>query len=936
MSDPTPPPATAPPAPPATSGRPKRRWHPWRWVGGFFAFIALLLALGVGVVWWALATPSGTAKLLSLAPGVTVTAPEGALLGDFSADRIEANLPGTGELTLEAPRWQQLGIGLGDQGRWLRLTIDTLHVDRIAFVPATTEQPKESTPLAEPKSLRVPVEVVVRDASIGELLIGGPEAVPVRDIHARIHIGADGGAQHRFEKLAVTYDKIGVTGSAAIGADPPFTVAATIDAAAAAMTPPWQAGVTANGPLAALNVAVKAQVDASKTHPAQSLDAQAVVKPFAAWPLGELHASTQALDLSAFAAAAPATSLSGTAVATTSAIDQPASVTVDVRNAKAGRYDEKLLPLRRLQAEISARPDDPSVIDVKTLSADLGSASQPAGRVVASGRYETTRATLELELQKLRPSLLDARAPKASLDGTVSLVATGLAKASAASATTSAASGASSNTRAASGAVSPARTGAAGSGPGTGGNAGNGAAVPTIDVTAKITGELLDPALPKGAPRTARLMLDAHANANDITLRSFEATLGKAKAALSGRFSRTSATAPWRAAGKLSLVDFDPEPWWPGAKSQALARGPNRINAAGDFDLLLPPATAASATANAAEATATIFDSINATRGKAEVSITDSALAGVPFEGEASFVNDGGRARPKIDLVAAGNRVSGQGQLAAKGSRNDAFQVSIDAPQLARLAPLLSLAGGAKKAPALAGTISAKASLNGRWPDVTSEGELHAASVRYGDTTVRQADAEWRVGSTQNAKIDAKVSADDISSAGRTIERVRAKLTGTARAHRAELRVESQALPPSWVDTLVSGAAANGVPVVVKAAAGSASASPSASAQASAAAAPPAGRSALLSPPKAALSRPAASRRPAGAVGSSTWRRKAPTHRAAPGSRRTTSASASCGRAGRCASTSSRARPRRWAPRCAGAASPIGRRYRRARPPSST
>jgi hypothetical protein len=59
----------------------------------------------------------------------------------------------------------------------------------------------------------------------------------------------------------------------------------------------------------------------------------------AAWPLGELQASTEALDLSAFASGAPATSLSGRATATTSGLDRPALIALDLRNARAGRLE---------------------------------------------------------------------------------------------------------------------------------------------------------------------------------------------------------------------------------------------------------------------------------------------------------------------------------------------------------------------------------------------------------------------------------------------------------------------------------------------------------------------------------------------------------------------------------------------------------------------
>jgi hypothetical protein len=119
------------------------------------------------------------------------------------------------------------------------------------------------------------------------------------------------------------------SGSATIGADAPFAVAAQVALAAldgAAL--PWQATAAASGPLDRLDVRATVRVAAGGGHPAQSLDAHAVVRPFAAWPLGALEASTEALDLAVFASEAPTTSLSGRAVVTTSGLDQPALISI--------------------------------------------------------------------------------------------------------------------------------------------------------------------------------------------------------------------------------------------------------------------------------------------------------------------------------------------------------------------------------------------------------------------------------------------------------------------------------------------------------------------------------------------------------------------------------------------------------------------------------
>ncbi len=754
--------------------------HPWRWVAGTVTALVLLVAVGVVVIAWALTTTAGTAWVLSLAPGVTVVGPRGALIGDFSAERLDAAIPGTGTVKLAQPSWQGLRLARGDPGRWLLVSIDRLHVDRVDFVPSPSTAPTSKAPLSAPSSLRLPLEVTVRDASVGELRTGGADAVPVKDLHLALHLGAEGGALHRFDALAASYDKVHASGSAQIAADAPFAVQARLGIVSADTVPAFRAGVAANGPLAALGVAATARVEASASHGAQSLDADAIVQPFAAWPLGSLHASTQALDLSALVSAAPATSLSGGAVVVTRGLDQPAEVSVDLVNARAGRIGDGLLPLRRIRAELRGRPAEPDVLDVQTLSVDLGSDAMPGGRLTGSGRWTPARATLEVALDKVRPAALDARAPLTTLDGTLRIVGSGLA---------------------------------------------GGADATAVDVVAKVVGQLLDPALPRAAPRSARLRFEAHASALEIDLRSFEAGLGDASATLSGKLARAKASAPWRATGKLAVAGFDPAPWWPGAAGTGLGRGPNALNAKGTFDLVLPAAT-----------TGSVFDALNATRGQAALAIERSVVAGVPIEGQAAFVNNDGQARPKIDIAAAGNRLSAEGRVGASGAKGtqgtqgntggtrDHWQFTIDAPQLERLTPLLAAAGSPPAKPALSGTLNAKARIDGRWPDVTSDGELHGAALHYADVAVARAEGRWHLGSADNARIEATLAVDGATTAGRTIQQVRAKLDGTARAHRAELRIESQALPPAWVDALVARAAAAGTTMAISTPAAAASA----------------------------------------------------------------------------------------------------------------
>jgi translocation and assembly module TamB len=740
------------PTAPARARRPRRHRRAWPWLAGLAGVLLLLVGALVGGLFWAVHSPTGSAWLLARVPQVRVVAPKGSLVGDFAAERIDVVVAGSGVLRLDAPRWQGLRVFRSDRGRWLHLDIDRLHADRVTWLPVETTRATAAEPMRPPQSLRLPIELEVRAASVGELRIGSADATPVRDLRSRVHLGSEGGARHRLDDLAAEVDRGRATGRLTIGAEAPFPVGAHLDIASADSAPAWQAALDAEGPLAALNVSATARVVPGPTNAAQSLDARAVVRPFAAWPLGALRASVAALDLSAFSSAAPATALSGEATATTTGRDVPATVSVQMTNARAGRWNEGLLPVTSFSAELRARPDDPNIVDVQTLAAELGSDRAGAGRIVAQGRWTPDRWNVDAELDRVRPAGLDARAPETSLAGKVSVVGSGFAAAPDARA---------------------------------------------IELTADLTGLLADPRLPRAAPRRAQLGLAARATANSIDVRSAEASLGEAKASLAGRLLRSGATAPWQATGRLRLAGFDPAPWWPGAAGSFLDRGRNRIDAQAEFDLVLP----ASSPADSALAI------VAATRGKASLSIHDSVLAGVPLAGEAEFVNGDGRPRPTIQVVAGGNRLKAEGRIAAAGSAADEWQLAVDAPRLAALAPWLgppSRTAPGGPASTLAGTLSAQGRLVGRWPEISSQGELQAAGLRLQGNAVRRAGGRWRIGTADNAPMEGDLTLEGVDLSGRAIERMQARLAGNARAHRAELQLLSAALPPEWIDALAT------------------------------------------------------------------------------------------------------------------------------------
>src|SRR5664279_1102305 len=245
-SSPTSPAASSSTAPSATSSTasstaPTRRRRAWRWLGASATAVVVVVALAIALLAWALQSTTGSAWLVGWLPQVSIVAPKGSLLGDFSAERLDITLPGALSLRLDSPRWHALGASRGDHGRWLHLKIDTLHADRVTLRRGDVTKEPASEGSAPPQTLRLPIEIEIRDASIDELRFGPEDAAPVRELHARLHFGDEGGLRHRFDDLAAAYERGRATGAGTIGADPPFAIDARAVLASLDAAPAWQA-----------------------------------------------------------------------------------------------------------------------------------------------------------------------------------------------------------------------------------------------------------------------------------------------------------------------------------------------------------------------------------------------------------------------------------------------------------------------------------------------------------------------------------------------------------------------------------------------------------------------------------------------------------------------------------------------------------------------
>ena len=368
----------------------KRRILLW-----LIGILLVLLAAAAGFVFWALTRPAGSDWLLRQVPGLVIEAPQGSVLGDFSARRLVYTLPdGGGEVRLIGLRWQGLRLTR------YKLYIRALTVDELQLVLAPSKDPQK--PLLAPTSLALPLAVQVDALTVGRIVQG---SLQLHDLRAALNLDEP---EHHLRLDALQWEHISLSGDARIGTQGALPLQLSLNMQADAA----RGQVRANGPLAQLNV--QAQLEQAGQH----VQLQSTLTPFAPWPVQALQAEARNLNLQALLKTLPRTALTGSATLQSSGWHAPATLQARLSNSAAGRWDQQQLPVQSLQVEIHARPDRPQELQLQTLDARLlgGGRLSGQGQVSADARWR-----LQLRLQGLRPEALDHRAAAMLLSGTAEL-----------------------------------------------------------------------------------------------------------------------------------------------------------------------------------------------------------------------------------------------------------------------------------------------------------------------------------------------------------------------------------------------------------------------------------------------------------------------------------------------------------------------------------
>ncbi|NQW81075.1 MAG: DUF490 domain-containing protein, partial [Polaromonas sp.] len=403
-----------------------------RWL----AAAALLLGLTVSGVWWwsgsegSLATALRWVSQSSLLPtprSVTAEGVSGSLRHGGRVERLVWQDAGLRVTAAQLDvRWQVLALLSG------RLQIDRLHLASVQTDSSADETP--NAPSAPPTSLRLPLDVMLEDLTVGHIAWGGQAAAQARELRANYRY-AD--AQHALTLEHVQVASGSYQGRVSLAADGAMTLDASLSGvlkaalSAGAESLPLILNASVQGALADLTLKASIDLDGSadvpgaatgKLQPQANISAQ--ILPWAEQPVPEANATFRDLDLAMLLPQAPRTQLTGTA----QLVPQDTAswkLQTSLKNSHAGPWDQQRLPVEQLQATGEWRGGK---ILLRALDAQLG-----GGRLQASGEWtdptETQVASndwrVNIQLQKINPAALSSQLSTQRMNASAALRSTG-------------------------------------------------------------------------------------------------------------------------------------------------------------------------------------------------------------------------------------------------------------------------------------------------------------------------------------------------------------------------------------------------------------------------------------------------------------------------------------------------------------------------------
>ncbi len=767
MSEPTPNTPNSPvdPAPEALTPAPRPRRHLGRWFAWSLALGGLLGAAAMGTV-WLMGTEAGTAWLLRQAPDmISADAPQGRLLGDFSARQLRLNLPGDTHLQFDGLRWQGLRLRWDRSPQlWARIEAERLQADRIQIRWTSSDTP--SAPLTD---LRLPVAVTIDALAVGQLDL--PSAgTQLSQLQARVALAQPdehGQQVHALQLQSLRWQDVQLKGTLRAEADGRMPLQAQLDATGRLPQGlDWQARLQAQGPLLDLPL----QLDFKTA--GQSLQAQARARPQAAWPLAGLQASLKQFDLAALNAAWPHTALSGQLDLDAQDWERPATLKVQISNALGGPWDLQRLPLSKLQADVQFAPAHWQSLQIRSLALDVADArGQAAGQLQAQGQLSPAQASdLQLRLNGLRLDALHSQLLALALDGQLRLrreAATVLPV----------------------DAKSPPKPGQSPKAPAT--------PPAWLDLDGQLSTRLATSGHP--AVATPQLQIKAQLGEQGVRVHRAELSAGKASASVQGEWIRQE-QGDWQARLQAQSQELDPGLLW---KPAAGSGAPHRLNL---------------------QLSAQLHRSAGSLwpQGEASLRLLPSQWAGQPLQGQLQYLRDAQPARLVLNLEQERNQL--QGELQGLEALRPEARLKIQWPRLAALTPLLdaltpglTLDGGLQGDALVRGQVlpaSSKARSGSHW-SWSTQGQLALQQLVVRQpgrqAKLQQGRLNWQLGTDAADALGITLDAGPLvlTQAQRSvqIEGLLAKLAGTWPRHQLQLQGQARPLPTSAGDPPLPGAA---------------------------------------------------------------------------------------------------------------------------------
>jgi translocation and assembly module TamB len=767
---------------------------------GLVLVVVLVAMLGAAGLYWASSTPAGTAWLLGQLQrvGVQVDGPQGSLQGDFQATKIQIHVGRTG-ITIDAPHWQGLRLGYARyRGGWLVVRAARVWAQQVTVQVRPDTNPKRP---ALPPSLRLPIEIDIDEASVGQLHMPGLPSDAFWQVRSRVHLGAEQGTQHRFDALQGVFGPMALGGHARIAATGSMELDVQIDASAvqdacATEIPPlspaveggknssvlrapvcvkgaqgegkrrahpseshpagalsklpqtlgtgWQGQVIFQGPLAGF------EANATLTAQAQSLQANAHVTPFAVWALPKLQASTKDFDLAELLPRAPATALSGSVSIV--AIDPEKGAAgglqwnANLTNAQAGAWDAQQLPIRSVKWTMRTPPNFAAPVTVPQFELVL---AQAGGTLQGSALWDGRQLTLKADLAQIRPHVVHSKLPRMVLSGPVTM---------------------SSNCTKSTLAPLPWSQWLCSAQPHT---------APTFKAHAEIDGNLLD------LQRAVSLKFKASGTPQHIELQELLASTGGASATLTGSADHQTGGV-WQVQSKADLVNFDPRTWLP----NTLGEAPYLLNLQAQSSLNI--------------STRSPHDLLKKIQGQAEIQWQRSLLAGVPVAGkihlQRTALSDPLLAKAQLELGS--NTLNLEGSL--QDGPKDSWSVQAKAPALAQLGQVIKTFPGLQRWATLQGALNLDAQLVGRWPALSVQAKAHSAEIKLGEISLGTGEAALQWTPLSSAPLLVQLTLSDAAWGVQRLGATELKISGTPQDHAVSLGGIIKASPPLWMQNLQS------------------------------------------------------------------------------------------------------------------------------------